>query len=264
MQGNHAVLLTHGYWQRRFGGDPGIVGHALTMDGLPYTVVGVLPPDFHFALRGASDAWVPLSLTDDERTRRSLDWLDAIGRLEPGLTIEQAAAEMRAISARLGDQYPDSKAGPAPEPRLRCARPGGGMGRDALHGQSAFRRRSDRRENLHGGCDAPGPGRACGVLAAGPARDSGGSDGGAQGRMKGVIKRRTFRSRWRLPGCRGYAPRVWPRVSGIRYGSSTSRDPATRTLVLCALHRTRRDIPNLAPASRILIARGPLARDTDG
>jgi putative ABC transport system permease protein len=99
------VLLSHGLWQRRFAGDPAIVGRQLRIDGHSLTVAGVMPPDFRFPFQ--SDLWW---LNDRYFDRHSRDMRidQTIGRLKPGVTTEQAGAEMQAIAARLAQTYPDT------------------------------------------------------------------------------------------------------------------------------------------------------------
>lgn len=99
------VLLSHGLWQRRFAGDPAIVGRQLRIDGRSLTVAGVMPPGFRFPFQ--SDLWW---LNDRYFDRHSRDMRidQTIGRLKPGVTTEQAGAEMQAIAARLAQTYPDT------------------------------------------------------------------------------------------------------------------------------------------------------------
>jgi predicted permease len=106
----HVVVLGHRLWQRRFGGDPGILGRTITLDGSAYEVIGVMPPDFKFAPFWATRAelWVPLNLAPRMNDRRGAS-LRVFARLKPGVTREQAQAEMTAINQRLEQQYPDSK-----------------------------------------------------------------------------------------------------------------------------------------------------------
>ncbi len=108
LPGHRSVLLTYGYWQRRFAADPNVVGRSLNMDGEVWTVVGVLPPAFQFSLRGASEAWVNLNIDDDARNRRSNHWLRVVARLKPGTSRAQAQEELQTIQAELARQYPDS------------------------------------------------------------------------------------------------------------------------------------------------------------
>jgi predicted permease len=104
---DHVVVLGHGLWQRRFGSDTGVVGRAITLNGEPYTVVGVMPRGFEFPPFWATGAqlWAPLSLADRAANRESSS-LRAFGRLHPGATLAQARAEMAAITARLEQEFP--------------------------------------------------------------------------------------------------------------------------------------------------------------
>jgi predicted permease len=95
-----AVIMSHGLWQEAFGGDPGIVGRAVRLSGRPFTVVGIMPPDFTF---GGADTrfWIPLVFADRQKTddARHSNGLFDIGRLKPGATLAQAREELRAIDA---------------------------------------------------------------------------------------------------------------------------------------------------------------------
>jgi putative ABC transport system permease protein len=108
----HVVVLSHGLWQRRFGGDRSVVGRQVTLDGEPYTVVGVMPPDFQFAPFWAThaEAWLPLNLGARVTDRRGQS-LRVFARLKPGVTREQAQAEMETVSRRLEEQYPRTNEG---------------------------------------------------------------------------------------------------------------------------------------------------------
>jgi putative ABC transport system permease protein len=108
--GPRVTVLTYGLWQRRFGGDASIVGRALTINGASYTVVGVLPASFQFALRPA-DLWLPYQPTQSQLTRRFMHGTNLIGRLKPGLSVEQAQSELSIIASRIAQQYQDSHAG---------------------------------------------------------------------------------------------------------------------------------------------------------
>ena len=103
--GPPVAVLGHGLWMRRFGGDPGIVGRRVVIDGEPREVVGVMPAGFAYPL--ASEVWVPLRFSpEDLATQRGAHYLDVIGRLAPSATIEAAQAEMTGIVARLAKAYP--------------------------------------------------------------------------------------------------------------------------------------------------------------
>jgi len=104
------TVLTYGMWQRRFGGDAGIIGQALTLNGDSYTVVGVLPASFQFALRNA-DLWRPYQPTDAQLTRRFLHGTNLIGRLKPGVSEAQAQSELGIIAKRIEQEHNQSHAG---------------------------------------------------------------------------------------------------------------------------------------------------------
>ncbi|HEU4713068.1 MAG TPA: ABC transporter permease [Pyrinomonadaceae bacterium] len=104
------TVLTYGFWQRKFGGNPGAIGQTLTINGEPHTIVGVLPASFQFALR-AADVWLPYQPTQNQLTRRYMHGTNAIGRLKPGVTPEQAQAELNIIASRIEQQHNDSHAG---------------------------------------------------------------------------------------------------------------------------------------------------------
>src|SRR5262249_54261330 len=95
-------------WQRRFGSDPGVIGRALTLDGETYSVVGVMPPFVQLpSFENRNDQlWVPIGFPAEEAAERGNHFLEVIGRLEPGVTLEQAQVEMDTIAARLEQQYP--------------------------------------------------------------------------------------------------------------------------------------------------------------
>jgi predicted permease len=108
--GPKVTILTYGLWQRRFGGDPGIVGRAVTLNGESYTVVGVLPARFQFALRPA-DLWVPYQPTQNQLTRRFMHGTNLIGRLKSDKSVSDAQAELSLIAGRIEQQFNDSHAG---------------------------------------------------------------------------------------------------------------------------------------------------------
>ncbi|HEU4933376.1 MAG TPA: ABC transporter permease, partial [Pyrinomonadaceae bacterium] len=108
--GPKVTILTYGLWQRRFGGDPGIVGRALTLNGESYTVIGVLPASFQFALRPA-DLWVPYQPTQNQLTRRFMHGTNLIGRLKSDKSVGEAQSELGLIASRIEQQHNDSHAG---------------------------------------------------------------------------------------------------------------------------------------------------------
>lgn len=107
------VLLGHGLWRRRFGGDPGVVGQTLVVDGRGYQIVGVLPEGFQ-GLTDEAEIWLPITLASevlgDPRflERRGVRWLQVAGRLKPGRSVEQADQALDAVNAALRQEYPDS------------------------------------------------------------------------------------------------------------------------------------------------------------
>ena len=108
------VVLSHRLWQRRFGGDPGIVGQSLTLDGKPYVVVGVMPPGFEFPPFWATGAemWTPLRLTAEDESNESR-MLRVFARLRSGATLAAARAEMELVEQRLVQERPSSHTGVA-------------------------------------------------------------------------------------------------------------------------------------------------------
>jgi putative ABC transport system permease protein len=101
------VLLSYGLWQRRFGGDPGIVGKSLTLNGDSYTAVGVMPARFHFPTIN-DQVWVPIAFSPEEAGNRNVHYLRVLARLKPGVTMSQAQTEMSTIATRLQQQYPQT------------------------------------------------------------------------------------------------------------------------------------------------------------
>jgi putative ABC transport system permease protein len=103
------AVLSHGLWVRRYGGDPTVVGSAVRLDGKPFTVIGVMPPETRtFGVQPRPDLWIPLGLDPSENYRETSGrFLRAAARLKPGVTIERAQAELSTIARRLETQYPD-------------------------------------------------------------------------------------------------------------------------------------------------------------
>jgi putative ABC transport system permease protein len=108
------VILSYGLWQRAFGGQAAVVGSKISMNGRPYVVVGVMPPEFQFPhIWGTKpEYWFPLNLQAAEwRRSRGNHWLWVLGRLKRGITIQRASAEMESISSSLTRQYPETNTG---------------------------------------------------------------------------------------------------------------------------------------------------------
>ena len=103
--GVHVVVLSDALWRRRFGADPALVGRSILLDAVPYTVIGVMPPDFEYP---AGDAlWTPQPFTShDLATQRGAHYLTVIARLRPGATLDGARTEMQTIWTRLARTFP--------------------------------------------------------------------------------------------------------------------------------------------------------------
>ncbi|HXR99235.1 MAG TPA: ABC transporter permease [Pyrinomonadaceae bacterium] len=105
------AVISYGLWQRRFGGDRQIVGHQITLNQLPTTIIGVMPSGFGWHIqRGTqaskpADVWLPWQISNDMRQRRGR-FASAVARLKPGVSMDQAKSEMDTIGARLAQQYP--------------------------------------------------------------------------------------------------------------------------------------------------------------
>ncbi len=104
--GPPVTILTDAFWRTEFGADPKVIGRVIHLDGKPATIVGVLPRDFEFAPARSAPLWVPMHQSGDPITRRSLRWLSVFGRLAPGVSPDQARAEMHSINAQLARAYP--------------------------------------------------------------------------------------------------------------------------------------------------------------
>jgi putative ABC transport system permease protein len=103
------VVLSNRVWQSRFGGDLKIIGRKITLDAKSYTIIGVLPANSEFD-RTKAVMWLPLAFRPVDMTR-NFHWLRAIARVRPGVTLNQARAQMDAIGARLAAAYSDSNSG---------------------------------------------------------------------------------------------------------------------------------------------------------
>lgn len=101
------VILSHGVWLRRFGGNPDVIGTSVVLDGEPHTVVGVLPPGFAFP--DSAELWRPLTLTASDAGRRT-DIVRVIARLRPDIAPAQAQAELARIARQLEQRYPNTNA----------------------------------------------------------------------------------------------------------------------------------------------------------
>jgi len=107
------ALLGEGFWERRFGRDPGVVGRTLVLSGDAFTVIGVMPKTMHASWRN-TEVFTPLlrleSRIGGENNRGNHPGIYVIGRMKPGVTVERARSDVKAIAARLADKYPNSNA----------------------------------------------------------------------------------------------------------------------------------------------------------
>jgi len=103
------VVLSHGFWQRHLGADPGIVGKSLHLNGEAFTVVGIMPADFDYPVGG--EAWAPLELSPADKSDRGGHYLAVIGRLKSGTTVRQAEADLQTIAGRLAREFPETNGG---------------------------------------------------------------------------------------------------------------------------------------------------------
>ncbi|MCI0533604.1 MAG: ABC transporter permease [Verrucomicrobiales bacterium] len=104
---NRVALLSHGLWQRRFAGDPRVIGKSISIDSEPHTVVGVMPPGFSFP-NPRKEIWIPHGPPSELKARGSHNF-QVVARLKPGVTIEQAQANLDVIARGLADQYPENR-----------------------------------------------------------------------------------------------------------------------------------------------------------
>ncbi len=111
------IVLSYGFWQRQFGGDRNVIGRTVTIDSLTsgrtgFTIVGVMPSSFQYP-SAEVEAWAPLSIVTDDMVphQRGIRWMSAIGRLKPGISIEQAQTDTSLHIKQLENAYPTTNAG---------------------------------------------------------------------------------------------------------------------------------------------------------
>lgn len=114
--GAPVVLISEGIWKRKFSASPDAVGKSISLNGTSYTIVGVIPGNFHYTsgnFRSDTDVFVPLGQWDNVlfRDRRTGMGMDAVGRLAPGVTLSQAQADMDGVARNLANAYPDADKG---------------------------------------------------------------------------------------------------------------------------------------------------------
>lgn len=115
--GHHVVIISDTFWQRHFNRNETAIGSTLNLSGRVYTIVGVMPPGFQFPIRSeARDMWLTFSRAHEKDTpddtpvteQRGAHWLDTLGRLRSGVTVDQARADLKSIANALAQQYPDT------------------------------------------------------------------------------------------------------------------------------------------------------------
>src|SRR2546423_799389 len=92
---------TDGCWRRELGADPSALGRTLILDGRSYTIVGVMPPDFHFALLRQAEVLVPMAMEGREKEFRGINWVTVVARLKPGLGVRAAQADVDVLAPRI-------------------------------------------------------------------------------------------------------------------------------------------------------------------
>jgi putative ABC transport system permease protein len=108
----YVVIVSHDLWQKRFGGDPGVIGKTVRLDDDPMTIIGIMPRGFRHVLESGTspmEVWAPIALDNpdpDFLNSRTARVYDLIGRLKPGRTVEDARAELALLGARLREQFP--------------------------------------------------------------------------------------------------------------------------------------------------------------
>jgi predicted permease len=107
---DQVVVLGHGLWTRRYGADAEIVGRSIRLSGREYTVIGVMPPGFDPTASG-EELWVPIAFTPERRAQHDEHYLTVAALLKPGVTPEQAQAEMEPIARRIAELYPNAVRG---------------------------------------------------------------------------------------------------------------------------------------------------------
>ena len=103
------VVLAYGLWQSQFAGDPRVLGRSVSLNGVPHQVIGVMPRSFHFPTRDVQ-LWTHLVLREEDYVDRDNNYLEAVARLKPGVTMDRARADLEVVAARLARDYPATNA----------------------------------------------------------------------------------------------------------------------------------------------------------
>jgi putative ABC transport system permease protein len=105
----NTAVISYGLWRSQFGASPAILGQSISLDGAPFTIIGVMPPTFYFPTRDAQ-LWTPLTFRDEDFEDRTNTYIHGIGRLAPNVSFEQARAELTTLAERLARDYPVTNA----------------------------------------------------------------------------------------------------------------------------------------------------------
>jgi predicted permease len=108
---NGVAILSHGLWQRRFGGTRDVIGKTVGVNGTQLSIIGVMPSGFTYPLMKGVDLWAPLPLTAGDKGNFGGHWLQVIGRLKNGVTIEQANAAMDVLASQIAQEFPEGNEG---------------------------------------------------------------------------------------------------------------------------------------------------------
>ena len=106
---SRVAVMSHRLWTRRYGGDPNILQKSITLQGIPFTVVGIMPPGFSY-MDKTVEIWLPIGFSAESRTPRGR-WLTSLGRLKPGVTFEQAQTDMARVHEELTRLFPQFNTG---------------------------------------------------------------------------------------------------------------------------------------------------------
>jgi putative ABC transport system permease protein len=107
-KGGPVVVLSHGLWRDEFNADPKVIGKSVTINSVSYTIIGVTPQDFRPPVGGRF--WLPLQVSSEARDDRGTRFLRILGKLKPGVTIEQAQTDLSLVASQLEQQYPNTNA----------------------------------------------------------------------------------------------------------------------------------------------------------
>ena len=103
---NKVVMLNHGLWQQRYGGERNIIGRELLLNGEKFTVIGVMPAGFQF-MNSNVRLWVPIALTPQELANRGTHYLNVLARMKPDVTVDEANADIKTIQQRIAHDHPN-------------------------------------------------------------------------------------------------------------------------------------------------------------